>query len=292
MRELPCTQACLRGLLRQEALDDKCPNVDVHRAAANYRGALRHPLTADELCALVIKQLAMSPDLDCKCLDRYGLFGRHGVLFKIMLTGYGYRFVAKGVRACDRGVLAKEKEIYDAAYNAQGHILPVCLGVIELDKAIPLHSYVLVRHMMLLSDAGTDVFRAKEKHLLPHDIDIEHEKQRTWDELYEEGVENHDVRSPNMAWNDEVRRVMHFDLYRATLVSSKKKKHQQKRNRREWAAKMVDWRKSVSEKLDDKQPATAKRDLDNYQDDDADQGDNIPSETAEKKAATKRMKTT
>ncbi|KAL1904686.1 hypothetical protein Sste5344_009634 [Sporothrix stenoceras] len=198
----PCTQACLRGLLRQEALDDKCPNVDVHRAAAELRGAFRHPLTADELSGLVIKQLAVDPDLDCQCLCATGVFGRHGVLFKITLTGYGYTFVAKGVRASDRRVLEHEEKMYKAAYNVQGQIVPVCLGVVKLNRAIPLHSYVL------------------------------YEKQRTSDELYVEGVENQEPRSPNMAWNNEVGRVMHFDLYRSTLVPDYIKKYNAERDPR------------------------------------------------------------
>ncbi|KJR87544.1 uncharacterized protein SPSK_01482 [Sporothrix schenckii 1099-18] len=211
-----CTQACLGGMQRQEALDDKCPNVQLHREAATRRGAFRHPLTVDELRDRVVTQLAINADQDCECLGRHGLFGRHGVLFKITVTGYGYTFVAKGVRASDRDVLQHEERMYRIAEDVQGQIVPVFLGVIDLRQAVPLHSYVLVRHMMLLSYAGPDVQRALREGLLPPNIHLEPEGLRTQKDLRAEGVVNEHVRRPNMAWNDEAQRVMHFDLYRAT----------------------------------------------------------------------------
>ncbi|ERS95343.1 hypothetical protein HMPREF1624_08221 [Sporothrix schenckii ATCC 58251] len=257
-----CTQACLGSMQRQKALDDKCPNVQLHREAAARHGAFRHPLTVDELRDRVVTQLATNADQDCECLGRHGLFGRHGVLFKITVTGHGYTFVAKGVRASDREVLQHEERMYRVAEDVQGQIVPVFLGVIDLRQAIPLHSYVLVRHMMLLSYAGPDVQRALREGLLPPNSDLEREGLRTQKELRAEGVVNEDVRRPNMAWNDEEQRVMHFDLYRAT--SEYRSREDKQRENRILMVKA--WRKERATRLDAERQASLKRKWDEYQD--------------------------
>lgn len=254
-----CTQACLRGMQLQESLDDKCPNFGLHREAAHRHGHRKHPLTVEEVAKLVTGQLAVSPDQDCECLDKYGMYGRHGVMFKITLTGYGYTFVGKAVRASDREVLEQEETIYNKAHKVQGRLVPVFLGVIDLENSIPLHSYVLVSHMMLLSYAGVDVYAATQANTLPAGIDTKAEEKRTWDELYKEGVNNVKARSPNMAWNAEVGRMMHFDLYRAELVPCSKKEKNE-----EYRKELLEFQRQLSSKMEAKQLKSAKRKLGDF----------------------------
>lgn len=93
----------------QSALGDKCPNVELHRAARTTASNLslqpdRHPLAANEVRSLVVTQLAKNMDKNCGCLDKYGCIGRCDVLFKIIATWYAYTFVATHLlpRACRR----------------------------------------------------------------------------------------------------------------------------------------------------------------------------------------------
>ncbi|CAK7242672.1 MAG: hypothetical protein STHCBS139747_004169 [Sporothrix thermara] len=219
-----CTQACLRGLARGLPLDPKCPNVKIHmmgETSDRPRGS--HALTASEVCERVVAQLAKNMDKDCECLDKYGCFGRRGVLFKITVTGYGYTLVAKGVQYRHRHVLEHEAALYRCLASFQGRLVPVCLGVVELERDIPLHSCAVVSHLMLMSYAGPDLglhsSDARGKKLLPRDVDWSVETERTWDELEAAGLQDEDLRSRNVAWCAEVGRVMQFDFDQATFVA-------------------------------------------------------------------------
>ncbi|EPE02599.1 fad dependent oxidoreductase superfamily [Ophiostoma piceae UAMH 11346] len=121
-----CTQACLRGLVRGQALDNSCPNVALHRDA-RLRAESRvlqsgiysddldlHPLTASALRARMVVQLAVNMDKDCQCLAPHTGKARYAKLFKLAVTGYGYTFVGKGVRAVSRKVLEHEAVVYNA----------------------------------------------------------------------------------------------------------------------------------------------------------------------------------
>lgn len=105
-----CTQACLLGLLTDgHALDSKCPNVKLHADFAT--AANKHVLTASMARKLVLAQLTKNMDKDCECLDKYGRYGRYGVLFRITITGYGYTLVAKSVQHRHRDILEHETAI-------------------------------------------------------------------------------------------------------------------------------------------------------------------------------------
>ncbi|KIH87059.1 metalloprotease m41 [Sporothrix brasiliensis 5110] len=221
-----CTQACLHGLVCGLPLDNKCPNATLHAAAgpcSSSVGATRHALTARDVRACVVAQLAKNMDKDCECLDKYGCFGRYGVLFKITVTGYGYTFVAKGVQYHHRTVLEREAAVYRCLETFQGRLIPICLGVIELERDIPLHSCAFVSHLMLLSFAGPDLGARSLKtkaELFPKDVDWLAETDRTWDELAAAGLRDDDLRERNVAWNAEVGRVMQFDFDQATVLLS------------------------------------------------------------------------
>ncbi|EFX01761.1 FAD dependent oxidoreductase superfamily [Grosmannia clavigera kw1407] len=223
-----CTQACLRGLTHGLPLDSSCPNVALHRKAHRHGSkAMRrrslsmdgHPLTAASLASLVVAQIAANVDKDCECLDKRGMYGRFGVLFKIAATGYGYTFVGKSVEAADYEVLEREAHVYNAVPDLQGRLIPVFLGVVELARPIPLRTFIDVSHMLLMSYAGPSLYA---RHLLPRNVDMDAEADRSMRELEIAGVYNDDRRDCNLAWNEEVRRVMHLDFDRAWLHSPPK----------------------------------------------------------------------
>ncbi|KAL2759368.1 hypothetical protein ACRALDRAFT_1060571 [Sodiomyces alcalophilus JCM 7366] len=205
-----CTQGCLRGLGRGQKLDPKCPNVELHRSG----GKDMHPLTVGQFQARLVAQLADHIERDCQSLLFDGYFGRYGALFKITLTGLGYTFVAKAVQATHRRVLQHEAAIYKALDAFQGRLIPVCLGTVDLARSIPLRNCQWVSHMLLMSYAGPDL---GSRDLRPAGVDLDAEVERTWTELWRAGLVNDDVHNANLAWNEEVRRVMQFDFDDAGL---------------------------------------------------------------------------
>ena len=216
-----CTQACLLDLANGQPLDTKCPNVALHRAARIQHGAHAardvdgHALTAASLRARLVDQIAANINKDCQSMMKLYLAGRYAVLFKLAVTGFGYTFVGKSVLDTMRPMLEQEVEVYRAVEHLQGRIVPVCLGLLDLVKPIPLHNCQEVVHMLLLSYAGPDC--ATRSLRVPSGVDLETECWRTMHELERAGVYNDDVRDPNIAWNDEVRRVMHFDFDRVDM---------------------------------------------------------------------------
>lgn len=216
-----CTQACLLGLINSLPLDAKCPSVALHRAARIRHGAYAasdidgHALTAASLRARLVDQIAANMDKDCQSLARFGLKGRNAALFKLAVTGFGYTFVGKGVLATMRPMLEQEVKVYRAVVHLQGRLVPVCLGLLDLAEPIPLQNCQEVAHILLLSYAGPDC--ATRNLQVPGGVDLEQECWRTTCELRRVGVYNDDVRDSNVAWNDEVHRVMHFDFDRVNM---------------------------------------------------------------------------
>ncbi|KIH86429.1 hypothetical protein SPBR_08195 [Sporothrix brasiliensis 5110] len=204
-----CTQGCLHSLRTGAPLDGLCPNVALHRAARPPQAqGDGHPLTATELCAGIVAQLAQNMDKDCQCLDKWGFFGRCGVLFKLTLSGYGYTFVAKGVQAPHRPILEGEAAVYTALAAYQGRLIPVFLGISDLERPMPLQSLARIPHLMLLSYAGPP---------LPANKDCVTEAARTTAELEAAGLCNDDIHLGNMTWNEEVGRMMLFDFDQARI---------------------------------------------------------------------------
>ncbi|EER36537.1 conserved hypothetical protein [Histoplasma capsulatum H143] len=212
-----CTQACLLGLVNVFPLDPSCPNVSLHQQGQTRKN---HLITKEGLCDLTKKQLARSLDNDCECLDREGLFGRIGVLFKITLTNYGYTFVAKGVQRVDEPDLAHEALVYTHLAHLQGMKVPVYLGNITLERPYPLVSLARVTQMMLMSWAGTSIGRKS----WPKGIDIGAEEKDTLLELASSGINHNDAREANLVWNPEQKQVMAVDFDQATIHRARKRK--------------------------------------------------------------------
>ncbi|KAI5864090.1 hypothetical protein GGS23DRAFT_604454 [Durotheca rogersii] len=223
-----CTQACLHGLAFGEELDYNCPNILLHEHAAcqlHNQPSNLHPITREVLSELVRLQLERDPELDCECYVDCGLSGAIGYLFKITLTCYGYTFVAKGVQSFHSHKLARETAIYERLADVQGSLIPVHLGLIELIVPYPMVNFCLVTHMMLMSYAGLPLYSTKlhkRSKRLGWDIDWDREADRTLRELEGHGLEDDDDNESNLAWDENVRRVIKIDFDQARVPLTKR----------------------------------------------------------------------
>lgn len=202
------------GLVRKLPLDMSCPNFPKHKQDSYGK----HRITKEDICWLLRKQRDRSFDQNCECLDRKGLFGDVGVLFKVTLTEYGYTFVAKSAQKTNEFDLAHEMEVYSRL--AQGTNIPVCLGSIVLTRPYPLVSMAKVTKMLLMSWAGTGL----RYNTWPEDVDIKKETDKTLQTLDQSGVHHGDIRQSNLVWNAERQRVMAIDLQQANIISVAKRK--------------------------------------------------------------------
>ena len=224
-----CTQGCLLGLVWGSTLDQKCPNVKLHRQGET--GTL-HLLSNQKFCAMVKRQLAA--DLDRNCTD-LKLQGSRGRLFQITLASHGYTFVGKGTRDVFVSDLRHEGRMYDRLRSFQGKKVPVYLGNIDLEQPW-LDLGVRIIHMLLLSWGGERVDKFKGVK------NLEMEVKRFESEVARLGVQHGDLRRPNMLWNEEVDGVMFIDLERATEIPTRTLQEfsvNQKRKRRNSSAEKV-----------------------------------------------------
>ncbi|EPE06756.1 metalloprotease-like protein [Ophiostoma piceae UAMH 11346] len=223
--ELPrreyCTQRCLLGLCRGGPLDRNCPNMSEHASGERRKtgadGRPHHPISAVELCAMLLDQFTNSLSAGLECLMKYGMFGTIGTLFKVTLCAYGYTFVAKGVQDAHQHALREEATLYaDAAtQHLQGVLMPVYLGCIELEEwPYILPSGALIWHLMFLSWAGVSLAKRVPECL----GDVDDVIDDMYCELYSHGIFHQDVREANLAWNPELGRVMAIDFDRAFVM--------------------------------------------------------------------------
>jgi len=199
-----CTQKCLMGIARRWPLDDECPNVSLHR-----RHGGRHAINSQKFKDLVQKQLAEDLDHDCEPL---GLQGARGALFKLTLTSYGYVFVGKGTVRAFIPDLLHEGTVYKQLAKLQGTAVPVYLGNINLTYCYFYDIGVRILHMLLMSWGGQiadDDLSIKEWEGLEQEI------LRTVADVRRVGIDQADVRGPNILWNREQKRVMLIDFERA-----------------------------------------------------------------------------
>ncbi|MCJ1282377.1 hypothetical protein MMC26_001700 [Xylographa opegraphella] len=199
-----CTQRCLLGISRRLPLDGNCPNVLQHR-----RYGENHAISTLDFTSLVQKQLA--DDLDHNC-EPLGIQGARGALFRITLAQYGYVFVGKGTVKAFVSDLKKEGAMYRQMAAIQGTAVPVYLGNVDLLEWYDLDLNVRILHMLLMSWGGDEVGTLGRLPWLHSEI------QRTVAQVGLEGVNHLDIRSPNILWNREVKRVMLIDFERAGRI--------------------------------------------------------------------------
>ncbi|EDN10039.1 conserved hypothetical protein [Histoplasma mississippiense (nom. inval.)] len=200
-----CTQRCLLGLQQGGELDHQCPNFSLHRRGQNGD---RHCIDARKLVQLLKEQL--DRDLDHNCTP-FGTCGSYGAPFKITCVAYGYTLVGKGTTSGLWKVVSREAEIYRVLQKAQGSAVPVFLGRIDLKFFLFLHGAGDIRHMLLMGWAGESIENVKDKEVLSREI------SRSKKEIRMLGVVHKDLRSANMLWNDELRRVLIIDFHRSDI---------------------------------------------------------------------------
>ncbi|KAI4269338.1 MAG: hypothetical protein LQ337_007339 [Flavoplaca oasis] len=198
-----CTQACILGLVQRHAIDESCPNAQLH--PRGKRGDT-HSLTKPVLRDLIRRQLAKSMDEDCQDLH---LTGARGMIFKLSLREEGYTFIGKATIDRFTPCLQHEGRVYHRLRRLQGQLIPVCLGNIDLDIPWFGHGIELV-HMLLMSYGGECISIQTSRDNFQQEVDFE----RTIAAL---GVRHEDLFSRNMLWNKEVGRLLFIDFERSTL---------------------------------------------------------------------------
>ncbi|RAK74288.1 uncharacterized protein BO72DRAFT_410546 [Aspergillus fijiensis CBS 313.89] len=199
-----CTQLCLRGLVHQSELDDKCPNVDLHRRKSDDR---RHTISRDTLIKLVEQQL--NADLDsCTPLGKEGV---HGSIFAIQLQSHGYAMIGKGTdHHSDR-----ESIMYRKLESLQRFAVPIYLGDVYLQSTYYTDSGREIIHLSLMAWGG----RALQESDRPR---LQHYMNDTEAEVREAGVLHLDLHMSNFLWNEEAARVMLIDFSRAEISRKRK----------------------------------------------------------------------
>ena len=204
---LYCTQACLLSLARGWPVDNNCPNVELHRPFDHH-----HTVSTGEFIDLIRKQLAIDPERGCRPL---GLQGARGALFRIALLSHGYVLVAKGTVRAFVPDMTHEAKIYQHLKAIQGTAVPMCFGYIRLKHRYYLDLGVKISHLLLLSWGGE---------MVDGEITESHrEVRKTVQEVSRAGIDQADVSSANLLWNEERRRIMLIDFERAIVVSAPKR---------------------------------------------------------------------
>jgi hypothetical protein len=198
-------------MIRGLRVDQSCSNVSSHPKRGK-RGT-QHAISEYEFADLVREQLAKDLDYNFEPL---GLDGARGTLYRITLQPHGYIFVGKGTVGSFIPDLRHEGKTYQQLDQLQGTAVPVYLGNIDLVEMYYHDLGVPIIHLLLMSWGGEAIEEAelwKANGLLD-------EVDRTVAEVRDEGIDQHDVRSPNVLWNEEVGRVMLVDFERAIRIKS------------------------------------------------------------------------
>ncbi|KAI0165304.1 hypothetical protein GGR52DRAFT_581939 [Hypoxylon sp. FL1284] len=202
-----CTQRCLLGLVRGNALDKGRPNVMHHR---QDRTDGHHPIDHGDFLRLLRCQLEKSLD---DGVVKLSLGGSRGVLFQVTLLAYGYTFVSKGTIPAFIPDLQHEETVYEQLKQTQSITVPVYLGAIDLRDMGRTYYYdhrVYIKYMMFLSWAGTKLDRSVSVDRVVGCLRA----------IHREGIVHGDVRGANVLSDPTTGRVMLVDFERASIVKS------------------------------------------------------------------------
>jgi hypothetical protein len=202
-----CTQRCLLGLQNGTALDDSCPNVNLHQESGD---GVHHPINATELVSCLKQQ--MDENID-RCIP-FGRCGSYGAPFKLTSFPHGYTVVGKGTTSgLWEKVVSHEAEIYHILQKAQGSAIPVFLGKMDLAKIYFLHGAGQIRHMLVMGWAGESTAKLEQT------AELRREIKRSNKEIRVLGVRHLDLRPDNILWNTELGRALIIDFHRSELDS-------------------------------------------------------------------------
>jgi hypothetical protein len=214
-----CTQESLLSLVNYEGdeddrgvLDEKCPNVDLHRQG----DGTHHPVTHQEWVDLLYEQLEETLEDGVVFL---GVNGAKGELFQITLLKYGYTFVAKATTADGIPSLKHEKRVYRRLWPLQGTQVPVYLGFVDLRNIDRVYyddrCGASLIYFLLLSWGGRALY---EFGRFPNrNKEINDQVKLLIYAMDEYGVWQGDFRDDNILWDEEAGRAMMIDFERAVL---------------------------------------------------------------------------
>ena len=143
-----CTMVCIRGIVNQEPLDKRCPNLQLHML---HPCSQRHSMGPQEFTRRLHRQLVRNRNEGFEPLH---VCGRTGYLVKATLLSHGYTVIIKATTMEKQHRLQAEVENYCHLRSLQGQQIPVCLGVFKPRVAYWYHGELMVQ-MMILSWSGT-----------------------------------------------------------------------------------------------------------------------------------------
>ncbi|KIX92581.1 uncharacterized protein Z520_11757 [Fonsecaea multimorphosa CBS 102226] len=183
-----CTQACLLGLVHRTGLDEKCPNVELHRQCAQNR---QHPIDKRTFRQLLRRQLG--EDLDHVC-EVVGKQWARGAPFHVHLRRFGYTLVGKGTVQAFVEDLRHEGRLYGRLQSLQESVIPVHLGNITLPKMYYLDVRVRIQHMMMKAWVGEEMMADGEDMRCR----INEQVQSATGKPSALGATHNDIRGPNI----------------------------------------------------------------------------------------------
>lgn len=211
-----CTQKCLLGLQQKGTLDERCPNVDLHRQNQN---SSEHLINAKQLVSLLKQQL--DEDLDHNITPYH--YGEYATMLKITSFLYGYTVLGKGTTSRLWEKVSREAEIYGVLKQAQSTAVPVFLGTIDLHNSYFLHRCGAINHILLMGWGGENLNDEQTKEL-QHAIKRTRKKVRSLGVIH--GNFSHETMlwDTDLLWNPELQRVLAIDFHRSVLDSRPKEK--------------------------------------------------------------------
>ncbi|KAG6036505.1 hypothetical protein E4U41_005698 [Claviceps citrina] len=203
-----CTLKCLLGLKTKGALDQKCPNVNLHWQGHDHNlDTGTHSIDAHEMVRLLKEQLEV--DLEHNC-SPFGTCGSYGAPFKLTLASHGYTVVGKGTldgRLWQ--IVSREAEVYKILNKAQASAVTVFLGTISLEKMVYfLRGAGEIQHMLIMGWGGEGVDTLEWSPTLHKEV------QRSIQEIRTLGIRHDDLRDENILWNAELQRALVIDFHR------------------------------------------------------------------------------
>lgn len=206
-----CTQKCLLGLVAGDVLDEKCPNISLHRRTD---GDSCHPVDHTAWLGLLRKQLGRTLDDGVVPLGKQGA---RGVLFQVTLLAYGYTFVSKATTAKFVRELEHEAKVYERLRPLQGVRVPAFLGTVDLRELGRTYYYdieVHIIYLMLMSWGGRSLDEAE----VSDKAKAERGVVQSVRALHAHGVAHTDVRDANVLWDEQTERAMVIDFEQAVLA--------------------------------------------------------------------------
>ena len=194
--------ACIRGMVNQDPLDERCPNLQLH---LQHPCGQRHSMGPQEFTRRLHRQLVRNRNEGFEPLH---VCGRTGYLVKATLLSHGYTVIIKATTMEKQHRLRAEVENYCHLGSLQGQQIPVCLGVFKPRVAYWYHGELMVQ-MMILSWSGTRL-----QHIVNDENSsfFHQERDKALAMLRSHGVVHGDGEWRNMLWDGLSDRLVVVDL--------------------------------------------------------------------------------